>query len=378
MDEINQVRRIRLSKSCLGDSEKSAVREVLDHEYLGMGSYVQQFEEDLSEFFGRPAICVANGTAALHLALQACGIGHGDEVLVQSLTYVASYQAISATGARPVSCDVDPSSLTIDLKHAENLITSRTKALMPVHYAGGVGPLDEIYNFASKHGLRIIEDAAHAFGSTYHGTKVGGFGDISCFSFDGIKNITCGEGGCVVSNDKQILDVIQDLRLLGVNKDTLKRFSGQRSWDFDVLSQGWRYHMSNMNASIGIVQLSRFPVLAQRRQSLAKLYTTLLSDCLQIIPVLNEFNEVVPHIYPVFLSLPLDRDLVRKLLLDAGVESGYHYQPNHKLSFYYSSHSLPITDSLSTRLLTLPLHPDLDDLDVIYVVNTLKSILANC
>ena len=174
MDEINQVRRIRLSKSCLGDSEKSAVREVLDHEYLGMGSYVQQFEEDLSEFFGRPAICVANGTAALHLALQACGIGHGDEVLVQSLTYVASYQAISATGARPVSCDVDPSSLTIDLKHAENLITSRTKALMPVHYAGGVGPLDEIYNFASKHGLRIIEDAAHAFGSTYHGTKVGG------------------------------------------------------------------------------------------------------------------------------------------------------------------------------------------------------------
>ena len=378
MDEINQVRRIRLSKSCLGDSEKSAVREVLDHEYLGMGSYVQQFEEDLSEFFGRPAICVANGTAALHLALQACGIGHGDEVLVQSLTYVASYQAISATGARPVSCDVDPSSLTIDLKHAENLITSRTKALMPVHYAGGVGPLDEIYNFASKHGLRIIEDAAHAFGSTYHGTKVGGFGDISCFSFDGIKNITCGEGGCVVSNDKQILDVIQDLRLLGVNKDTLKRFSGQRSWDFDVLSQGWRYHMSNMNASIGIVQLSRFPVLAQRRQSLAKLYTTLLSDCLQIIPVFNEFNEVVPHIYPVFLSLPLDRDLVRKLLLDAGVESGYHYQPNHKLSFYYSSHSLPITDSLSTRLLTLPLHPDLDDLDVIYVVNTLKSILANC
>lgn len=269
---------IRLSKSCLSESEKQAVLKVLDKEFLGMGAETQEFENLLGEYFGRDTVCINTGTAALQLALQACGIGQGDEVLVQSLTYLASFQAISATGAKPISCDVEEEFCSIDIKDAERRITKNTKAIMPVHYGGQPGNLDAIYEFAKRYNLRIIEDAAHAFGTTYNSKKVGSFGDIVCFSFDGIKNITSGEGGCVVTSDKNVLNRISDLRLLGVENDTNKRYSGERSWEFDVTEQGWRYHMSNIMAAIGIEQLKRFPEMAQKRQSLAKLYDTLLRE----------------------------------------------------------------------------------------------------
>ena len=250
----------------MSSTEKRAVIGVLDREYLGMGDEVKQFEDQLTLHFGRPAICVSTGTAALHLALQSVGIGQGDEVIVQSLTYVACFQAITATGATAIACDVNPETLCLDWKDAEKRLTTNTKAVMPVHYAGGVGALDDVYTFAHKHGLRIIEDAAHAFGTVYKGKTVGGFGDISCFSFDGIKNITSGEGGCVVTDDPDVLQKVRDARLLGVEKDSQKRYSSERSWEFDVTAQGWRYHMSNIMAAIGIEQLKRFRSFLRRER----------------------------------------------------------------------------------------------------------------
>lgn len=367
---------IRLSKSCMGEAEKLAVMGVLDREFLGMGAEVQQFERALTDFFGRPAVCVVNGTAALQLALQACGIGPGDEVLVQSLTYVASFQAISATGAKPVACDVEQETLTLDWRDAEMRLTSRTKAVMPVHYSGGVGALDEIYTFARRHGLRVIEDAAHAFGTTHHGKRVGGFGDIACFSFDGIKNITSGEGGCIVTDDADVLRRIQDARLLGVEKDTEKRYTGQRSWEFDVTAQGWRYHMSNIMAAIGIEQLKRFPQVAEARQQLARRYDELLHghERIQLLP--RDYGIVVPHIYPVRLRTTVDRKALQAKLLEHGIQTGIHYQPNHWLSYYRAdAPSLPVTDAVYPELLTLPLHPDLDEAGVDYVCATLKELV---
>jgi len=354
---------IRLSKSCVGEAEKLAVMGVLDREFLGMGAEVQQFEQALTAFFGRPAVCVVNGTAALQLALQACDIGPGDEVLVQSLTYVASFQAISATGATAVACDLDPGTLTLDWRDAEKRLTPRTKAVMPVHYSGGVGALDEIYAFARRHGLRVIEDAAHAFGTTHQGKRIGGFGDIACFSFDGIKNITSGEGGCVVTDDPIVLRNIRDARLLGVEKDTEKRYMGQRSWEFEVSAQGWRYHMSNIMAAIGVEQLKRFPVLAAARQQLASRYDSLLKDNRLISPLYHDYTDVVPHIYVVRISSSVDRDVVRAYLLKNGIESGTHYFPNHWLEYFrLRSGELPlqVTDSVYPELLSLPLHPDLE------------------
>lgn len=371
------VKLIRLSKSCIGPEEKRAVASVLDREYLGMGAEVQEFENRLTEFFSREVVCVSTGTAALHLAVQACQIGPGDEVLVPSLTYVASYQAISATGARPVSCEVDPEDCLLDLSDAARRISSKTKAVMPVHYSGGVGNLEAVYKFAEQHGLRVIEDAAHAFGTVHKGKKIGSYGDIVCFSFDGIKNITSGEGGCVVTNDEAILTRIRDARLLGVEKDSDKRFAGQRSWEFDVGAQGWRYHMSNIMAAIGIEQLKRFPEFSTKRRELAKLYDSLLKNAKRIKTLNRDYDSVVPHIYPIRIGDLPDREALRKRLLDYGIQTGLHYQPNHQLSFYASdpSPSLPVTEKIYSELLTLPLHPDLDGEDVRYVSEMLLKEL---
>lgn len=368
---------IRLSKSCLGPAEKNAVMGVLDREFLGMGAEVQCFEQELSAFFGRPALCVVNGTAAVQLAVQACGIGLGDEVLVPSLTYVASFQAISATGAKPVACDIDAGNCVLDWRDAERRLSPRTKAVMPVYYGGGVGDLEGIYAFAHRHGLRIIEDAAHAFGTTHGGQRVGGFGDIACFSFDGIKNITSGEGGCVVTDDPAVLRRIQDARLLGVEKDTEKRYASQRSWEFDVTAQGWRYHMSNIMAAIGIEQLKRFPDMAAIRRRLAGRYDELLQDhpLIRVLP--QDYSAVVPHIYVVRILGLTDRPVLQGRLLERGIQTGIHYQPNHVLSLYRDRAALPlpVTDAVFQQLLTLPLHPDVVEQDVEFVCAQLKALL---
>lgn len=227
--------------------------KVLDKEYLGMGEEVKNFEEKIKNYLqtNMAVVCVSTGTSALHLALSALGVKDGDEVIVPSLTYVASYQAISATGAKPISCEINPNTLFIDVEDAKKRIT---KVIMPVHYASSSKGIKEVYKLARKFNLRVVEDAAQAFGSKRNGKLVGTEGDIICFSFDGIKNITSGEGG---ASDKELIQKVQDGRLLGVEKDTDKRYSGQRSWDFDVNHQGFRYHMSNIMAAIGMVQLDR-------------------------------------------------------------------------------------------------------------------------
>lgn len=368
---------IKLSKSSLSFLEREAVIRILDGEYLGMGREVQQFEIELEAFLGRSAVCVNTGTSALQLALEAANIGNGAEVLVPSLTYLASYQAISAVGATPVSCDVLLSSLTIDSRDAESKITEKTKAIMPVHYSGGVGELDLIYALAKKYSLRVIEDAAHAFGGQYRGRLIGSFGDIACFSFDGIKNITSGEGGCVVTNDPSVIEVVKEKRLLGVINDSKMRYEGKRSWEFDVKAQGWRYHMSDVMAAIGRVQLSRFSEFSKKRKLLAEHYDVLLK-CNNKVKLLNhDYEEVVPHIYVVCLDSTIDRAKVRDYLDSKGVQTGIHYQPNHKLSFYVRDGlSLPITDSISPRILTLPLHYDLSLSDIEEVCKSLNTAIT--
>ena len=216
---------------------------------------VYEFEKKLESFFNSYVACTVNGTAALHLAIQAAGIKRNDEVLVPSITYVASLQAITATGAKPVICDVNDYDGLLSIEDAENKISKKTKGIMPVYFAGYSGDINKIYKFAKKHKLKVIEDAAHAFGSKHNNKKIGSKGDFVCFSFDGIKNITSGEGGCVVSKKKQVINKIKDLRLLGVIKDSVKRYKGSRSWIYNVKEQGWRYHMSDIMAAIGIVQL---------------------------------------------------------------------------------------------------------------------------
>ena len=377
MTQLKPERLIRLSKSCLSSAEKQVVTEVLGREFLGMGAEVQQFEQALTDFFGRAALCVASGTAALHLALQACGIGPGDEVLVPALTYVASFQAISATGAKAVACDIDRDTCILDWRDAQRRFTTRTKAVMPVHYSGGVGDLDGIYAFARGHGLTVIEDAAHAFGTTHRGRRVGSFGDVACFSFDGIKSITSGEGGCVVTDDPATLRRVQDARLLGVEKDTENRYADRRSWGADVTAQGWRYHMSNIMAAIGVEQLKRFPTMAATRQRLARRYDELLRGHPRIRPLLRDYDTVVPHIYVVRIKDMSDREALRDQLLEHRIQTGVHYRPNHELTLYRDPAALPmpVTNAVFPELLTLPLHPDVTEQEVEFISGTLEVLL---
>jgi len=373
---------MRLSRSIVGPEEAAAAsRVIVEDGYLGMGGEVQRFESELASFLGVPpdrVMCVNSGTAAVQLAVEAA-VEPGAEVLVQSLTFVATFQAIAAAGAVPVACEIDPSSLTIDLEDAARRITPRTKAIMPVHYASYPGDLEAIYAFAHARGLRVIEDAAHAFGGVHRGRRIGALADVACFSFDGIKNITTGEGGAIVSSDPLVCARVRDARLLGVEKDTEKRYAGERSWEFDVSRAGYRAHMSNIFAAIGRVQLRRLlPEFAPARVAFAKRYRERLAGVAGVRLLATDLDAVIPHIQPVLIDRGR-RDAVRAALEAAGIQTGVHYKPNHLLTrFGGGQPRLPVTERVYEELLSVPLHPGLSAEDVDRVCDVLCTALERC
>lgn len=370
---------IRLSKSIIGEKEANEVKRIiLDDGYLGMGAEVGKFESDIADYLGVSSdkvVCVNTGTSALHLAVEAV-VEKDFEVLVPSFTFLSSYQAISAAGAIPVSCDVYEDTLSIDLEDAEKRITHKSKAIMVVHYASNVTNIDKLYEFAKRHNLRVIEDAAHAFGCTYNGKKIGSFGDVICFSFDGIKNITSGEGGAIVTNDSEVLSIVKDVRLLAIEKDSDKRYNGQRSWDFDVKRQGYRYHMSNIFAAIGRVQLSRLDnEFGPKRIELLKLYQGLLGANENIVFQKHEQDAyIIPHIVSVRI-LNNQRDGLKEELERKKIPTGIHYKPNHLLTYYKTDYNLPVTEKVYKEIITLPLHPEISKSDVESICKIINNYL---
>jgi len=371
---------MRLSRSIVGPEEAAAVtRVLLEDGYLGMGAEVAAFESELAAFLGvstEQVSCVNSGTAAVHLAV-AAALEPGDEVLVQSLTFVATFQAISAAGCVPIACEIRPETIAIDLEDAARRLTPKTRAIMPVHYASYPAQYGEVYAFAKRHGLRVIEDAAHAFGCLVEGRPVGRGGDIVCFSFDGIKNITSGEGGAVVTADPVVGQRIRDGRLLGVEKDSEKRYRGERSWEFDVRRQGYRYHMSNLFAAIGRVQLRRLPgEFAPARRRLAAHYRERLATMSGVRLLETDLTTVIPHLQPVAVQHGR-REAVREALQAIGVQSGLHYMPNHLLTFYGGGRvSLPVTEAVFAELVSLPLHPGLTLADVDTVCDVIDTVVG--
>lgn len=367
---------IQLSKPFLDETEIDAVREVFATGYLGMGKQVEEFESMLSKFFNRHVVCVSSGTSALHLSLEAIGISKGDEVLVQSLTFTATYQAIIAAGAIPVSCDINESDLTIDLADAERKISSKTKAIIPVHYSGNASNIDEVFNFANKYNLRVVEDAAHAFGSESNGVLVGSIGDITCFSFDPVKSITCGEGGAIVTNDKEIAERVKKTRFIGIERTKDSLSANVKPCYDEINGPGWRYHMNNINAVIGIRQLNRFSFLKEKRQSIAQRYNLKLSELEPLELLTYNYNEVVPYIYVVKLKTKKNYEVIDELSKN-GIQAGFHYYPCHLQNYFGNLYptSLPVTENIYKRLLSLPLHPELEFCDIDYVAECLTKIL---
>jgi len=314
------------------------------------------------------------------LALSAVGVGPGDEVLVPAITYVATFQAISATGAKPIACPIDQATLCLDPNLLERAINDRTKAIVPVHFAGAAHNIKQINALARNYGLRVIEDAAHAFGSKYEGRVVGSFGDVACFSFDGVKNITSGEGGCVVTEDRELASLIKDMRLLGVKNDSRARYQGKRTWsDFDVDHQGWRYHMSDIFAAIGIAQFNRRNLLFTKRQKAASFYDEILKGHNNIRYFNQNYKEIVPHIYPVYInSEKFVKEILMKKCEEQKIQIGSHYKPNNQLTFYKSSgifFDWKEQFQFQDRLISLPLHPDIEEKQQRSVVDTLLATI---
>ena len=373
---------IRLSKAFVGQEELKQVERVLyDTVNFGLGIHVQEFEEKLKIFLRTDydVIAVNTGTSALHLALEALNAPAGAEVLVPSITFVASYSAISAAGLIPVSCEVLTPSCHIDPVDAARRVTDKTVAIMPVAYAGVDFDRESIYQLAQKHNLRVIEDDAHAFGSRTHCDKmIGSVGDIICFSFDGIKNITCGEGGAIVTNDKELARKIKIMRSLGIEKDVDLRYQGQRAWEYDVAIQGYRYHMSNINAAIGVAQLERFPSVMTKKRTLWECYyENIASNQLEnyVTPTQKFDSRSCVHIMSCLLSTNLSRKEVMEKLRAQGIESGFHYVPNHLHTKYRANYKLNVAEDLGHRLLSLPFHPGVTKDDIKTITKELAKII---
>ncbi len=354
-------RSVTTSRPHLTAAELDAVGRVMASGYLGMGPETQAFEAELARYLGgnRQVVCVNTGTSALHLAVAALDLHPGDEVLVPTFTFVATFQAIAAAGGRPRLCDVHANSGLIDLAHARQRLRAGVKAIMPVHYAGYSGNLDEVHAFADEHGLRVIEDAAHAFGSRDHGRMVGSFGDLTCFSFDPIKNITSGEGGAVVTACEQTATRLRAMRSLGLQANDARFPDGS----LDVVSTGWRFHMPDLAAAVGRVQLARFErELKPMRQTLASQYRQQLTGA-PAISLLASDSDTVPHIMPVRVQAQRRSEL-RQRLTAAGFETRVHYRPGHHLSAFADQADFPGAELLFAEVLSLPLHPGVTAADV--------------
>ncbi|MGH9685845.1 MAG: DegT/DnrJ/EryC1/StrS family aminotransferase [Candidatus Acidiferrales bacterium] len=370
---------IKVSKGCLGDDELQRVRQVFDTGYFGHSSTVLEFEAALKRYLGAEHVVATNtGTSALHLTLETLGIGKGDEVIVPSLTFVASFQAVFATGATPVPCDVAPDTLLMDIGDAERRITPRTKALMPVHYTGNSCDMDALHRIAKSHGLRVVEDAAHAFGSTYIGRRIGSFGDVACFSFDSIKNITCGEGGAIACKDPNHADLLRRKRTLGINRQVnLEGSEKIRPWRFEVSTGGFRYHMSGINAAIGLVQLDKAETFIARRREICRRYDAAFRhlDGLQTLRI--NYDESAPHIYVIRVKGGR-RDALMQFLREVEIETGINYIPNHLHPFFQRpGFALPETERAYGEILTLPLHCGLSDSDVDTVIGRVLAFFVD-
>jgi dTDP-4-amino-4,6-dideoxygalactose transaminase len=364
-----------VSRPSIGDRELARIKEVLETGWLGQGAFVEEFEAKLKSYLGaRNVVAVSNGTAALHLALAVVGVGSGDEVIVPSLTFCASVQAITALGATPVFCEVSPRTLNIDVQDARARITPRTRAIMPVHYCGNPCDVDALLEIACQHGLRLVEDAAHAFGSSYRGRKLGSFGDIACFSFDPIKNITCGEGGAVCLRDDSEAELARRKRVLGISKGGWQRHTAN-AWEYQVSTQGYRYHMSNINAAIGLAQLERFHVFIDRKRAIVEQYNREFSG-LEGLECLDwNLTQACPFAYVVRV-LDGRRASLMEFLRARQVGSAVHYIPNHLHPYFQGQEPLPITERLGEEILTLPLYCDMTDDDVAHVIASVRAAFS--
>ncbi|MGE5463373.1 MAG: DegT/DnrJ/EryC1/StrS family aminotransferase [Syntrophothermus sp.] len=376
--------RFPLSDLDFGSQEEEAVLNVIRSRWLTMGAVTQQFEQEFAAYVkARHAIAVNNATAALHLACVAGGLGPGDEAIVPSLTFVATANAVRYTGAVPVFVDVtSQGDLNVSPETIEASITPRTRAILVVHYGGYACNMPAIMGIARKHGLVVIEDAAHAVGSQLGYRMLGTWGEIGCFSFFSNKNMTTGEGGMLVTDDERLAERLRLLRSHGMTSLTWDRHKGH-AWSYDVVDLGYNYRIDEIRSALGLVQLTKLPHNNQLRREHTEQYHELLEQvCPEVgLPYRSHPGLSACHLLPVLLPEGSSRQAVMEQMKLRGIQTSIHYPPIHQFGAYrengtYSRHGLALTESLAARELTLPLYPAMNGSDIAMVVNALRESLV--
>jgi len=372
----------------IGEEEIAAVVECLRSGWVTTGPTARRFEAAFRDYLGTDlqAISVNSATAGLHLALESLGIGPGDEVIVPTLTFTATAEVVRYLGAQPVLVDVDPATLNIDPQAVEAAITPRTRAIVPVHYAGMACDMDAILALARRHHLRVVEDAAHAFPTRYQGRLVGTLdSDITVFSFYANKTMTTGEGGMVVVRDPELARRIKLMRLHGISQDAFDRYvSKTPAWFYEVVAAGFKYNLTDIAAAIGIEQLRKIDRFLERRQALAARYDTALAGLPLVLPPRPEGDSTHAwHLYVVRLraDAPLQRDELINRLSERGIGTSVHFIPLHRQPYWRENCAaepsrFPVAEAAYGAMLTLPLYTRMGDADQQRVIDALTSLLS--
>jgi dTDP-4-amino-4,6-dideoxygalactose transaminase len=377
--------RVPLADVNFGVEEEQAVQKVVRSGWLSMGEVTKEFEQEFAAFIGaKYTLAVTNATAALHLACLAVGIGPGDEVIVPSLTFVATANAVRYTGATPVFADIESLEwLNISLASIESRITERTRAILVVHYAGFPCDMPAIMEIAHRHNLIVLEDSAHAIGSTLEGRTLGTWGSIGCYSFFSNKNMTTGEGGMLATNDKALAEKLRLLRSHGMTSLSWDRHQGH-AYSYDVIDLGYNYRIDEMRSALGRVQLRKIPAGNQQRSKLTALYRKLLAELAPQVelPFGDLRGTSCYHILPALLPMGTDRIGFMESLKKRGIQTSIHYPPVHRFSIYAeewlrSASSLPITEEAASREVTLPLYSTMRIDQVHWVVQAVKEALQD-
>lgn len=375
--------RVPLADLDYGEEEAQAVLKVLESRWLTMGEIAKEFESRFAHFLGaKHAVAVSNATVALHLACLALDIGPGDEVIVPSLSFVATANVVLYTGAQVRFADIiGPDELNISPEEIERQVTPRTKAIIVMHYGGYPCRLPAILEIAARHGLAVIEDSAHSPGATLNGRALGTWGEVGCFSFFSNKNISTGEGGMLVTDDDHIARKVRVLRSHGMTSLTWDRHQGH-AYSYDVVDLGYNYRIDEIRSVLGLVQLDKLVSNNAKRQGITQRYWRAFQESGLWLPFCNQVRDsgIDPayHIFPILLPQDVDRKAFMQRMRAAGVQTSIHYPPIHQFSYYrkqYSGVELPQTEGVAAREVTLPLYPAMDEFSLQIVIEAVHQAL---
>lgn len=369
---------------CIGTEEIRAVVEVLKTGWITTGPKVVEFESAFAEFLDvRHAIAVSSCTAALHLALEAIGLKQNEEVLLPTLTFTATAEAVIYCRAKPILVDCEPSYFNIDPAAIEQKVTSQTRAVIPVHFAGHACEMEKIHELAAKNELVVIEDAAHAFPAKYHDQYIGALSSMTAFSFYATKTITTGEGGMLTTDDNALAARIRSMRLHGMNADAWKRYDASGSWRYDITDAGYKYNLTDLQAALGLTQLAKCIVMRQRRAEIAAAYIRALRRCdaYQTLPCAPGVEHAW-HLFVILICperLRIGRDAIITQLRNRGIGTAVHFIPLHLHSYYqkacgYKPGQFPVAEEYFNRCISLPLYPTMSNKDIELVIEALEDI----